>query len=151
METDNVIGLERKVHTLEDSKEFWNKYILYEEANYNPNNEYEINWKSCFENDRFRSLEDISKWIDENPQFNNIYGNTEVIVGKKGVLLELQPQTDKKHLYFYFKDEFWGNGGWYNMDNTVDIYVFLHVFSKLVNSLNPEEINNLNKESEKQD
>jgi len=89
-------------------------------------------------NDRFKTLSEITDWIDDfrNRDYKNLNGNCEMILGKRGVKLVVwPPDSELKKEGIYFKDEFWGNGDWCKMDNSIDIVVFIHIFSELVDSL----------------
>jgi hypothetical protein len=89
---------------------------------------------SYFEKDKFKTLTDVSVWIDEHPEYGNENDNCEIVVGKTGVHLVVNP-TEHVEEGIYFKDRFWSGGEWYKMNNSVDIVVFTHIFSKLTQIL----------------
>jgi hypothetical protein len=87
-----------------------------------------------FEKEKFKTLTDISAWVDEHPEYRNENDNCEIVLGKIGAHLVENPTEHIKE-GIYFKDKFWSDGEWYKMDNSVDIVVFTHIFNKLVQAL----------------
>jgi hypothetical protein len=136
---------EIKSNSLADSIENWASYVAHEidDADFDPDNVLthdEISTVSrisrvhqdiLFQEDRFKTLSEVSSWIDSNEQFRNISDNGEIVIGKRGVKLVVYPEDGLKE-GIYFKDEFWGNGDWQLLGNNIDLLVFCHIFSEIV-------------------
>jgi hypothetical protein len=115
--------------TLASSIENWKKYMVHEieDSDWQPGGRY-------FERDKFKTLTDVSVWVDRHPEYRNENDNCEIVLGKTGVHLVVNP-TDNLAEGIYFKDIFWSEGQWCKMDNSVDIVVFTHIFSKIIQTL----------------
>jgi hypothetical protein len=143
LETENKGEI--KSNSLVDSIENWGLYIPHETngSDFNPDNVLtndEISTVSrisrvhkdvIFQEDRFKRLTDVSTWVDSNEKFRNISNNGEIVIGKRGVKLVVFPEDGLKE-GIYFKDEFWEDGDWQLVGNSIDVLVFCHIFSQIV-------------------
>jgi hypothetical protein len=115
--------------TLTSSIDNWEEYIVHEieDSDWQQEDRY-------FERDKFKTLTDISIWVDRHSEYRNENDNCEIVMGKVGVYLVVNPTEHMKE-GIYFKDKFWSEGQWCKMDNSVDIVVFKHIFSKVIQTL----------------
>jgi hypothetical protein len=134
--------------TLTSSIENWEGYMVHEieDPDFQPRNLKRLNQDETarriqrihrgpyLEKDKFKTLTDLSVWVDRHPEYRNENDNCEIVLGKTGVYLVVNP-TDNLAEGIYFKDMFWSEGQWCKMDNSVDIVVFTHIFSKIIQTL----------------
>jgi len=142
--------IEKEIEELNNSIEAWTKYIPSEVNDLKPSDVEEIvkiaeqepmeavvriseTHKKIFP-EEISSLVEVSEWVDNHPEWVDLGGNCHIVFGKMGVYIALSESEYFKE-GIYFKDGFWKNGVLSKMDNTVDILVFLHIFSKVLNRI----------------